>query len=346
VGSLLVGIRLALAAVFAVAGVAKLLDRKGSERSLAEFGVPARALRAGAVLLPLCELATAVALIFPGSARWGGVAALVLLLSFVAGIANAMRRGQAPDCHCFGQLHSAPAGRRTIARNAGLAVLSAFVVVRGPGPSIADWVSARSPAELVAVALGLAAVGLGGLATRLWLERRDLRRDLAAAQERIAGLPAGLPVGAPAPQFALPDVDGTIHTLDSLRSRGLPLALIFVSPECGPCHSLFPELGRWQAALTDRITLAVISQGTAVQHRPLVAEHGLVNVLLDEDAKVMGEYRVTATPGAVAVTPQGTIGSSVALSDIAIEPLVRLILRGGAAPTTAPGAVSAELPLT
>jgi hypothetical protein len=60
----------------------------------------------------------------------------------------------------------------------------------------------------------------------------------------------------------------------------------------------------------------------------------------------MGEYRVTATPGAVAVTPQGTIGSSVALSDIAIEPLVRLILRGGAAPTAAPGAVSAELPLT
>ena len=36
--------------------------------------------------------------------------ALVLLLLFVGGISYNVARGRSPDCHCFGQLHSAPAG--------------------------------------------------------------------------------------------------------------------------------------------------------------------------------------------------------------------------------------------
>ena len=44
---------------------------------------------------------------------WLAFAAIVaaLLLAFVGGIAFNMARGNAPDCHCFGQLHSEPAGR-------------------------------------------------------------------------------------------------------------------------------------------------------------------------------------------------------------------------------------------
>src|SRR4051794_17245174 len=106
VGSVVLGIRVILAGVFAVAGVAKLADRPGTQQSLGSFGVPFRAVPIGAILLPLAELATAVALIPAPSARWGGLSALVLMLAFMGGIANAMRQGSAPDCHCFGQLHS------------------------------------------------------------------------------------------------------------------------------------------------------------------------------------------------------------------------------------------------
>ena len=162
---------------------------------------PSRTLPVAALLLPLLELATAVALIPPASARWGAVAAMALLLAFIGGIANALARGEAPDCHCFGQVHSAPAGRGTLVRNAVLAVLAAVVVVEGPGPSIPDWVSARTPAELVAVAAGAAAIALAALALRLWSDRRDLRRDLAAARAELAALPPGLPVGAQAPRL-------------------------------------------------------------------------------------------------------------------------------------------------
>ena len=59
VGSFLLGIRVVLAAVFAVAGAAKLLDQPGTRRSLSDFGVPGRTLPVAALLLPLLELATA-----------------------------------------------------------------------------------------------------------------------------------------------------------------------------------------------------------------------------------------------------------------------------------------------
>jgi uncharacterized membrane protein YphA (DoxX/SURF4 family)/peroxiredoxin len=328
VGSLLLGIRVALAAVFAVAGAAKLLDTEGSRRSLAEFGVPTRALPTVAILLPLLELATAIALIPPATARWGALAALGLVLSFIGGIANALRHGQAPDCHCFGQVYSAPAGRSALARNAVLAGLAAFVVWRGPGPSISAWVSARTPAELAAVAAVAAALGLGVIAWRLWRERNGLRDALAGANAEIAALPAGLPVGATAPGFALPDLRGETRTLESLRAEGRPIALVFISPGCGPCHEMLPDLGRWQAALADRLTVAVISRGEALLSQPAAEEHGLVNVLLQSgEQEVASAYRIRETPSAVLVTPDGAIGSSVVASITLIEPLIRVAIR-------------------
>ena len=52
---------------------------------------------------------------------------LVLSLVFSVAIALSLARGRAPECHCFGQLHSAPAGPMTLARNAVLAALAVFV---------------------------------------------------------------------------------------------------------------------------------------------------------------------------------------------------------------------------
>ena len=326
-GTLLLAARMLLAAVFAVAGVAKLLDQPGSRRSLVGFGVPNTAIPAIAVLLPLAELAIAAALVPVDSARWGALAALLLLLCFVAGIANAMRGGgQAPNCHCFGQLHSAPAGWPTLTRNALLAALAAFVVIDGPGPSLTAWVSDRSAAELVAVATSAAAIVLAALLVRVYRERGSVLRDLADAQTKLAGLPAGLPVGTAAPDFALPDLDGEIHTLESLCARGRPVVLLFVSQGCGPCEGMFPEIGNWQRTLGDQLTIAVLTQGDAAGNRPTAEKHGIA-MLLQEDNDVLSAYRISGTPSALVVTPDRRIASSAVASQIAIEPLVRLTLR-------------------
>jgi peroxiredoxin len=308
-----------------MAGVAKLLDRQGSRDALRGFGVPNFAVPAGALLLPIAELATAVALVPPSSAQWGGVAAVILLLAFIAGISNAMIRGRAPDCHCFGQIHSEPAGRSTLVRNVALAAVAGFVVVEGPGPSVSAWVSDRTAAELGATATGIAALVLGVVALSLWRDKRSLTRSLDNARERLAAIPPGLPVGTLAPDFALTSTSGETVTLADLRSGGKPVGLVFVSPDCGPCSELFPEVTRWQRALAGGITLALISTGTAEENRKAVGDNG-TNVLLQEEYEVTMAYRVASTPTTVVVNPDGRIASPPA-SGNAIESLIRLTLR-------------------
>ena len=201
VGSFALGAQVLLAGVFLAAGVAKLLDQPGSRRALTDFGVPERAAPVAGLLLPLAELATAVALVVRPSARWGAVAALALLVVFIAGIVTALSHGRAPDCHCFGQIHSAPAGRGTLLRNGALAALAAVVAWHGPGPSIDDWVAARTAGELVAVCTGVLAAVLAVVAVRQWRDNQRLRRNLNSVREASDALPPGLPLGARAPGF-------------------------------------------------------------------------------------------------------------------------------------------------
>ena len=124
----LLAARLLLAAVFLVAGLAKLADRAGSRKALVDFGVPVALAAPLGLLLPLAEIAVPAALVSIPSAWWGAVGALALLLLFVAGISVNLARGRKPDCHCFGQLHSTPAGWPTLVRNAVLAAIAGFVV--------------------------------------------------------------------------------------------------------------------------------------------------------------------------------------------------------------------------
>src|SRR5580658_3698886 len=162
----LLGARLVLAAVFAVASATKLADLAGSRTAVAAFGVPERLAAPLGTLLPLAELGVAAALLPAGSARYGALGAAALLVLFVIAIARTIARGEAPDCHCFGQLHSEPAGWRTLARNAALAGLAAFIAVggwHGAGPSAIGWIGRLSGAAAVAFGAGLAIAALATL---------------------------------------------------------------------------------------------------------------------------------------------------------------------------------------
>src|SRR5690242_14232718 len=143
--ALLLTSRLLLAAVFGVAGAAKLADRAGSRRAVADFGLPATLAPVLALLLTAAEMLAALLLLPAASAWWGAALSLALLVAFVTGIAGNMARGRRPDCRCFGQLHSKPVGWPTLARNAALAALAALVVARGServGPGAFAWMDA------------------------------------------------------------------------------------------------------------------------------------------------------------------------------------------------------------
>lgn len=347
--SVVLAARVALAAVFLTAAVGKLLDLRGSRASLVGFGLPERPAAVFGTVLPFAELAVAIALIPRPSAQWGAAGALALLGTFVAGIANALRRGEAPPCNCFGAIHSAPASRTTLARNVGLAAVAAVAVGWGPGPAIDTWVSARSAAELVAIGLAIAALALLAVAAPAWLENRRLRGELAEAEDRLRRIPAGLRVGALAPDFSLPDGQGGTLTLPSLLAPGRPVILVFTAAGCGPCEPMIPELRRLQTAAADRVTIALVGVDT-VEHYDRAREQHVGELLLidavkqdptlqqeiDDLIEVSHAYDVHHSPGAVMITPAGTIGSAVVDGRPAIEALIRLTMSGALAPVAAP----------
>lgn len=323
-------IRLLLAIVFATAGVGKLRDLQGTRSSLQEFGVGERLARPSAVLLPLAELAVAVALVFRPTAQWGALAALLLLLVFLAGIGNALRHGIAPDCNCFGQIHSAPAGRGTLIRNAILSALALVALTAGPGPAVDSWASDSGVAAIVAIFAVAAAIALGAWALQLRAVAQRLADDLATARRELSLIPPGLPLAAKAPNFSLLSVNtGETVTLEGLLDRGQPVLLMFTAPGCGPCGEIFPSLRRWQQTLSQRLTVALISSGTPESNQYLVDEHGLEQLLVQQGIETFNDYRIRSTPSGVLISADGRIATTTAQSVFEIEPMVRHALRGG-----------------
>jgi len=341
--------RLLLAGVFLVAGAAKLRDRDGSQRAVVEFGLPSALAAPLGLLLPLAELAVAATLIPTSTAWWGAVGALALLGLFVGGIGINLARGRQPDCHCFGQLHSAPAGWKTLGRNAVFAAVAVFILwagFDGAGSSAVAWLGALSSAQLAVLVGGLMVLCL--IATQWWFLLHLLRQNgrllgrlealesslevggAVPSQNGAAEAPphaAGLPVGSQAPDLSLRSLHGETLTLDSLRAAGKQVMLLFTDPNCGPCNALLPEVGRWQAEHSEKLTVALISRGEVEENRTKAQEHALQNILLQEDWEVSERYQVGGTPSAVLVGPEGKVNSSVASGPDAIRGLVAPLLR-------------------
>jgi hypothetical protein len=193
--ALLLGARLGLALIFAVAAIGKLSDQSGSRETLARFGTPRSLIRAGALILPLTELAVAALLVPAATARVGALAGLALLIVFCAAIYRVLARGERPDCGCLARVHSAPVGAGTLVRNSALGALAAAIAVAGPGDGLGDALAAIGASPITfAVALGF--IGQAWLSWQLVRQHARLIarvRVLEAAVDRPAQASA-LPV--------------------------------------------------------------------------------------------------------------------------------------------------------
>ncbi len=333
--------RFTLAAVFAVAGAAKLVDLAGSRRAVLGFGVPQRLAAPIGTLLPVGELAVAVALLVSGSARGGAVGALVLLGGFIVAITLALAKGREPDCHCFGQLRSSPVGWPTLARNLALAAVAALVVIGGPGVSATSWLGGLGAVGLAGLAGGLLLLCLaavqGAFSYQLLRQNGRLIARVSTLEERLGvsgAQAAGLPVGDPAPGFALAGLDGQLVSLDSLRARGQPVMLVFTNPGCGPCEALLPEVAGWQQQHAERLTVALITRGTLSESQAYGAEHSLGELLVQVDHEVADAYQTFGTPSAQLVTVAGAIASPLAQGAVEIRTLLDPVFEPPTAPDT------------
>ena len=351
---LIVIARLLLAAVFAVSGVAKLLDRAGTRRALADFGVPVALVRPAGVLLPAAELAVAASLALTPAAWWGALGALVLLAAFVVVLSVSLARGRRPDCRCFGQLGTSPIGWGTVARNVALMIAAALVLWPGPGatPGWGDALAAGSPADRGALLVGAAAAiplaALSWLVLQLWRQQgRLLARIEALEHGRAAPREAapGLPIGTPAPEFRVTTLSGEERTLATLRASDRPLLLLFTDPGCGPYTALLPRLVAWQREHAERVRIVPVSRGSARDNRAKVAAHGVADLVLQHDWEVSDLFRVPGTPAAVLLTSDGRVASPVASSERGIGELVAYALAGPrvVAPADQPHAPAARI---
>ena len=112
---------LLLAAVFAVAGGAKLLRPGATAAALADLAMPAPTVLSRA--LPVLELALSLTLV--AAPRAGAVAALAALSAFTAVVVRALRAGASTTCGCFGSPRSEPLSFVEVVRNALLGALAA-----------------------------------------------------------------------------------------------------------------------------------------------------------------------------------------------------------------------------
>lgn len=331
-------IRILLAGIFALAGVAKFLDLKGSRKAFMEFGIPSSLAMPGAIALSVVEIVIAGMLLSVATSWYAAVGASFLLLLFIVQMGYQMARGNAPDCHCFGQIYSEPVSPKSIVRNVIFAFPAILLVIQG---SNAQGYSLLDPRiDLMQLVFGTVIVGImfAALASLAKISRQQteimrrievmelVARDGAHVErEDVVSPHNGLPIGAVVADFELPDINGRTISLDYIRSAGKPTLFFYVSPSCSPCKALVPEFETWQRDLADKLQIIFLSSGTADENLDKFGGESEKTILLQKHREVAELLKAQWTPTAVLMDANGRIASHAAAGDSAIRELIEAI---------------------
>ena len=328
-------IRLVLFGILAVAGFAKLLDREGSEKAVRAFGTPDAFVKTFAILIPIAELIFAFCLLFVTYSWIGAAGALLLLVTFIGGMLVQMVKGEAPDCHCFGQIHSEPVGPKSLVRNIMIGVLPVLLLVSGresQGLALGDS-SVQIFSNAVLAALSVLGIVSISYLIRLTKENALLNRRLeliemletggATIERDEAGDPSdSLPIGAPFPDFRLPDTSGKVVTFEHLLADPIPKLFLFVGPACKPCKAMVDDLAKWRSEFEGKLRFIFISKGSAHENAERFGEELSSGMLLQKNMEFASELHIKWTPVAVLVGADGNIASHPAVGDMAIRDLI------------------------
>lgn len=280
--------------VFLVAGLRKLREADATASTLRGFGVPAALAGGIAPVLPWAELTVVVLLLAPGLATLGAGLALLLLVGFSAAIVAALLRGKRPACNCFGQAPDKPISWWTAARNALL---------------LAALLAAQT----------MLLTKLFGQQGRMLLRIDNLElaqrgRDSVAHTVPVASGPA---IGALAPDFELmPLAGGGAQRLSHRLATRQDLVLVFISPDCAPCH----ELLVWLLRQPQRGLAVVVTSGSPEHNRRLRKGHDGLDIVIQSGQEAQDLYGVIGTPSAVRVR-DGRIASPTAIGLTPIQSL-------------------------
>jgi peroxiredoxin len=166
---------------------------------------------------------------------------------------------------------------------------------------------------------GRALLGQDEMHQRLTAIEQTLARTTGQGADQV---PQGLPIGTPAPEFALPDLDGQERNLDDFLGER-PLLLAFFSLQCGFCMQMAPRLGQLPE---DGPNVLLVSRGDREEHRRLAQEHGWrCGVVLEERGEVAQTYGASGTPTGYLLDPNGRVASNLAVGADAIFSLLQTV---------------------
>lgn len=122
----------------------------------------------------------------------------------------------------------------------------------------------------------------------------------------------GPQVGMPAPDFALPDLKGQLHSLDDFRGR--VVVLNFWATWCPPCIDEMPSLKKLHQALADRgVAVIAVSVDERFSDVPAFVQKFDLTfpVLYDEGKKVSRKYQSFKYPETYILDRDGRLKSKV-----------------------------------
>jgi uncharacterized membrane protein YphA (DoxX/SURF4 family) len=144
-------VRLGLAAVWLVSGAIKASDLNQTYIAVQAYDLlPAGVASVVAAGLPFLELVLGVLLLAGLGTRLVAIASGIVLLAFIAGVAQSWARGLTIDCGCFGGGGQVTAGEtqypQEIARDIGFLLLAVWLTIRPRSTwSLDGWLTVRGP---------------------------------------------------------------------------------------------------------------------------------------------------------------------------------------------------------
>ncbi len=155
----------------------------------------------------------------------------------------------------------------------------------------------------------LALMGLVLISGLSWLAfSRALVGSSAADGDNVVLEPAPI-AGHPAPDFALPTLDGQIVRLSDFK--GKPVLLNFWATWCGPCRAEFPDFQKASVDNADTLVIIGINNTSTDQKDqvPAFLEEFRVTypIVLDETGETAKAYGILGLPTSIFIDRNGNV---------------------------------------